>query len=51
MKNNEYNGSTEYDGTTRFLEIGCKCSCSKMIPRENFAKRFKLSLDLNKTYF
>ena len=36
--NNEYNGSAEYEKATRFLEIGCKCGCSKMIPREKFAE-------------
>jgi len=38
MKNNEYNGFTEYEKAMRFLEIGCNCGCSKMIPRENFAE-------------
>ena len=38
MKNNEYNGSTEYDKAMRFLEIGCKCGCLKIIPREKFAE-------------
>jgi len=35
MKNNEYNGFTEYE---KALEIGCKCGCSKMIAREKFAE-------------
>ena len=38
MKNNEYNGSTEYEKAIRFLEIGCNCGCSKKIPREKFAE-------------
>ena len=52
MKNSDYSGSTEYEKAIRFLEIGCNCDCSKMIPRENFTElRFKLSLDPNKIYF
>ena len=31
-------GSTEYKKAIRFLEIGCKCGCSKMIARERFAE-------------
>ena len=38
MKNYNYNGSTEYEKAMRFLEIGCNCGCSKMIPREKFAE-------------
>jgi len=38
MKNSNYNASTEYEKAMRFLEIGCKCGCSKMIPREKFAE-------------
>ena len=38
MENYNYNGSTEYEKAIRFLEIGCKCGCSKMIPREKFAE-------------
>ncbi|CAG8699296.1 1971_t:CDS:2, partial [Ambispora leptoticha] len=38
MINNEYNGSAEYEKTIRFLELGCNCGCSKMIPREKFAE-------------
>jgi len=38
MDNNEYNGSTEYEKAMRFLELGCRCGCSKMIPREKFAE-------------
>ena len=38
MLNNEYNASTEYKKAIRFLEIGCNCGCSKMIPREKFAE-------------
>ena len=37
MINNEYNDFTEYEKAMRFLEIGCKCGCSKIIPREKFA--------------
>jgi len=54
MKNSEYNGSTENEKATRFLETGCNCGCSKKIAREKFAElreRFKPSLDLSKTYF
>ena len=38
MKNYNYNGSIEYEKTTRFLEISCNCGCSKKIPREKFAE-------------
>ena len=38
MKNSNYNGSTEYDKAILFLEIGCDCGCSKMIPREKCAE-------------
>ena len=38
MTNSEYNGSTEYEKAMRFLDIGCNCGRSKMIPRENFAE-------------
>ena len=38
MEYYNYNGSTEFEKAMRFLEIGCKCSCSKMIPREKFAE-------------
>ena len=38
MKDYNYNGSTEYEKAMRFLEIGCSCGCSKMIPREKFAE-------------
>ena len=38
MINNKYNGSTEYEKAIRFLDIGCSCGCSKMIPRERFAE-------------
>ena len=38
MKNFNYNSSSEYEKAMRFLETGCKCSCSKMIPREKFAE-------------
>ncbi|KAG9302527.1 hypothetical protein G9A89_007231 [Geosiphon pyriformis] len=29
---------TEYEKAMPFLEIGCNCGCSKMIPRERFAE-------------
>jgi len=38
MKNSIYNSSIEYEKAMRFLEIGCKCDCSKIIPREKFAE-------------
>src|SRR5436853_1670271 len=38
MENYNYNGSTEYEKAVRFLEVGCNCGCSKMIPREKFAE-------------
>ena len=38
MKNNEHNNSTEYEKAIRFLELGCNCGCSEMIPRERFAE-------------
>ena len=28
----------DMEKATRFLEIGCNCGCSKIIPRENFAE-------------
>ena len=37
MKNSK-SGSPEYEQAIRFLEIGCHCGCSKMIPRENLAE-------------
>ena len=51
MKNSKYSGSSEYKKTIRFLELGCNCGCSKMIPRENYVRRFKLFLGLSKTFF
>ena len=38
MKNSECNNPTEYETAIRFLETGCNCGCSKMIPREKFAE-------------
>ena len=38
MNNNNYNGSIEYEKAMRFLEMGCKCGCSKGIPKERFAE-------------
>ena len=38
MKNNEYNSFTKYEKAMRFLEVGCKCGCLKMIPRNKFAE-------------
>ena len=38
MENYNYNGSTEYEKAIRFLEIGCKCGCLKMILRERYAE-------------
>ena len=38
MENYNYNGSIEYEKAMRFLEVGCNCGCSKMIPREKFAE-------------
>ena len=38
MENYNYNGSTEFEKAIRFLEKGCNCGCSKMIPRERFAE-------------
>ena len=35
VKNDNYN---EYEKAIRFLETGCSCGCSKMIPRERFAE-------------
>ena len=37
MENYNYNGLTEYEKAVRFLE-GCKCGCSKKIPREKFTE-------------
>ena len=38
MTNDNYNDSTEYEKAMHFLDIGCVCGCSKIIPRENFAE-------------
>ena len=38
MESYNYNGFTEYEKAIRFLELGCNCGCSKMIPREKFAE-------------
>ena len=38
MENYNYNGSTEFEKAIRFLELGCNCGCSKVIPREKFAE-------------
>jgi len=38
MENYNYNSSTEFEKAIHFLEIGCKCGCSKMILREKFAE-------------
>ena len=51
MENYNYNSSTEYEKAIRFLETGCNCGCSKERSLPNYVKRFKLSLDPNKTYF
>ena len=51
MENYNYNGSTEYEKAMCFLEIGCNCGCSKIIPRENFAELREAFQDLNKIYF
>ena len=54
MNNNNYNGSTEYKKVMRFLEIGCNCGVQKIFRERsllNYAKYFKLSVDLSKIYF
>jgi hypothetical protein len=33
------NNSNEYNQALQFLEKGCKCSCSKKLPNDKFAKR------------
>ena len=33
------NNFTEYQKAIQFLEKGCKCSCSAMLPKEKFAKQ------------
>src|SRR6185295_19107641 len=38
MKNYKHNGSTKYEKAIRFLELGCNCGCSKIIPSEGFAE-------------
>ena len=40
MKSSEYNNddSIEYEKAIHFLNVGCNCDCSKMIPREKFAE-------------
>ena len=38
MKNGKNGCSTKYEKPMRFLETGCNCGCSKMIPREKFAE-------------
>ncbi len=37
-KNNKYNDSNEYQKAINFLEKGCKCDCSSMVPKEEFAE-------------
>src|SRR3954452_15457142 len=36
--NNEYNGSNEYKKAVDSLEKSCKCGCSSVVPKENFAE-------------
>src|SRR3954453_16221118 len=36
--NNNHNGSNEYEKAINFLEKGCKCGCSSMVPKEEFAE-------------
>ena len=36
--NNKYNGSNEYQKAIDFLEKGCKCGCSSVVPKEEFAE-------------
>ncbi|CAG8541301.1 10102_t:CDS:10 [Diversispora eburnea] len=38
MKNSNYSGSTEYEKAMHFLEVGCDCDCSQMVPKEKFAE-------------
>ena len=40
MKSSEYNNndSTEYEKTIHFLEVGCNCGCSRVIPKKKFAE-------------
>ena len=40
-KTHEYNDifKEEYKKAIKFLEKGCKCECSKKVPKEKFAKR------------
>ena len=38
MENYNYNGSAEYEKAIRFLELGCNCGCSRVIPKEMFAE-------------
>ena len=38
MKSNKYNGSNEYEKAIDFLEKGCDCGCSSIIPKEGFAE-------------
>ena len=40
VKNDNYN---EYEKAIRFLETGCSCGCSKMIPKEKFAELREVS--------
>jgi hypothetical protein len=38
-KTHEYNTNyTEYKQALQFLKKGCKCGCSKKVPKEKFAK-------------
>ena len=36
--NNNYNSSNEYEKAINFLEKGCKCGCSSMVSKEEFAE-------------
>ena len=49
MKISNYNVSTEYDKAIRFLEIGCSCGCSTLIPREGFAELREASQALSRS--
>src|SRR5947199_820069 len=36
--NNNHNGSNEYEKAINFLEKGCNCGCSSVVPKEEFAE-------------
>ncbi len=47
--NSKYNGSNEYEKAINFLEKGCNCGCSSVVPKEEFAELRESFQALSKT--